>query len=206
MKSRYFRYVEIDKKILDAFVNKHPKLGEFINTKEPFFVRIYKKPYIALIHSIISQDEDNASVIKKWNAMVQVTKIKAKPICELGVESLVSVLDENKAHIVYALSKDVVSGVLDLNQLMKQDDNEIIKILSHYQGLTINTIKTFIIFGCFHQDVICDTDPDFLLGLQIFLNKQNIEQQDINNIKIEYKGQLTLFSLCMWKIRNERVR
>ncbi|MCQ2957066.1 MAG: hypothetical protein MJ233_04555 [Mycoplasmoidaceae bacterium] len=65
MKSRYFRYVEIDKPILNEFIAKHPQLSKFINTNEPFYVRIYKKPYVGLIHSIISQDEDNASVIRK---------------------------------------------------------------------------------------------------------------------------------------------
>lgn len=207
MKSRYFSYVEIDKSILNAFIAKHPKLGNFINTDNPFYVRIYKKPYIGLIHSIISQDENNEEVIKKWNGLTQASRrIKAKQIHELGLESLVSILDHDKANIIFNISNDVLSGILDLEKLAKQSDEEIIKTLSHYQGLTINTIKTFIIFSCFHQDVICDTDQDFLQGLQVFLNKQNVDQQDINNIKIEYKGQLTLFSLCMWKIRNERAK
>ncbi|MCQ2957067.1 MAG: hypothetical protein MJ233_04560 [Mycoplasmoidaceae bacterium] len=110
---------------------------------------------------------------------------------------MVSILDDDKANLITQINKDILSGILDLDEMMKQDEESIIKTFSHYPGLTLNTIKTFIIFSYFQQDILCDTDPDLLLGLQIFLNKQNIDQQDINNIKIEYKGQLTLFSLCM---------
>ncbi|MCQ3907624.1 MAG: hypothetical protein MJ219_02550 [Mycoplasmoidaceae bacterium] len=79
-----------------------------------------------------------------------------------------------------------------------------IDILSKYSGISLNTIKTFALFACFKQNILCNEDEDFIKGLQTFLHKQKITAQDINSIKIKYKGQLTLFSLCMWKIRNER--
>ncbi|MCQ3908946.1 MAG: hypothetical protein MJ200_05490 [Mycoplasmoidaceae bacterium] len=81
--------------------------------------------------------------------------------------------------------------------LVEQSDEAIIKTLRQYQGLSDNTIKTFALFTCFKQNVLCDTDPDFIQGLKIFLNKQDITPEDINHIKVEYNGSLTLFSLCM---------
>ena len=205
MKNRYFKYVNIDWKILLKLVKDHPALKQYVHPGEPFPVRVCKDLYVGLIHTIVGQNETNEQTIIKWNQLNEfVKKVKPKRVNNLTFDILVAIFEKDKASLIKQITEDVVSKKLNLKQLAKQPEIEIQNVLSKYQGLDINTIKTFILFTCFKQNVLCNEDPDFIKGLQIFLNKQNISEEDINNIKIEYEGQLTLFSLCMWKIRNER--
>lgn len=206
MKIRYFKTIQIDVKVLLKFLRDHPPMMEFVHAGEPFYVRVSKKLYPGLIHCIVSQDEDNANTIAKWNQLNDFAK-KMKPnrVNDLTVDILYAIFGKEKGKLIKQISKDIVEEKLDLKQLAQQSEQTIIDTLNQYPNLSINTIKTFALFSCFKQNVLCEEDPDFKKGLQIFLKKQNITQEDINNIKIEYEGQLTLFSLCIWKIKNERV-
>lgn len=205
MKNRYFRHIEIDQKILKDFLNAHPRMANFVSTDFPFHARISKKPYVGLIHTILSQDVNNETLISQWNQLVKVAKkIKAKRIDGLTQEVLANIVGEEKAKLIKQLTYDILIGKIDLDKLRESDDLTIVNTFRNYPALSINSINLFLIFSYFKNDVLCDTDNDFMEGLKIFLDKQNIEMDDINNIKIEYRGQLTLFSLCMWKIKNER--
>ncbi|XQP55764.1 MAG: hypothetical protein ACOQNY_03085 [Mycoplasmoidaceae bacterium] len=204
MKNPYFKFIQIDPKIVESFINKHPSLETFIDKTKPFYVRVTKKIYAGLIHTIISQDETNANVLVIWNQLVDaVKKVSAKRVSKLTDEQLLKILGK-KAELIKRITNDVINGNLDLKTLSKQPEALIYDTLRSYQGLNINTIQTFALFSCFKQDVLCEHDLDFIKGLKIFLNKQKIDEQDINHIKIEYRGQLTLFSLCMWRLNNER--
>ncbi len=206
MKSRYFKFVAIDKPVVDRFVANHPQLSKYVDTTQPFYVRISKKAYPGLIHTIISQDLNSEQIKIQWNQLIDFAKkIKPKKIAKLSNDTLTKIVGQEKASLISQLTTNIINETLDLDLLSKQSEDLIIENLSKYQSLSLNSIKTFAIFGLSKQNILADQDPDFIKGLQIFLNKQNIEQQDINSIKIEYRGELTLFSLCMWKIRNERL-
>lgn len=205
MKNRYFKHIEIDKMLLQNFLNQHPAMTKFVSTSQPFYVRVSKKLYAGLIHTIISQDGTSEQISIRWNQLNDFAKkIKESKILDIDLDVLNKIVGGEKAAVIRNITNDIVEGRLDLKSLAASSEEQIINTLQQYQQLTLNTIKTFALFCCFKQDVLCDQDPDFIQGLQIFLNKQNITEEDINNIKIEYRGQLTLFSLCMWKIRNER--
>lgn len=206
MKSRYFKFVAIDKPVIDRFVSNHPQISKYVDTNQPFYVRISKKAYPGLIHTIISQDLSSEQIKVQWNQLIDFAKkIKPKKIAKLSLDTLTKIVGQEKANLISQLTTNIINETLDLDLLSKQSEDLIIENLSKYQGLSLNSIKTFAIFGLSKQNILADQDQDFIKGLQIFLNKQNIEQQDINSIKIEYRGELTLFSLCMWKIRNERL-
>ena len=65
MKNPFFKSVEIDKRLVQSLVARHPELIPFINPELPFYVRVSKKPYPGLIHTIISDDETNENVISQ---------------------------------------------------------------------------------------------------------------------------------------------
>lgn len=205
MKSPYFRFIEIDKELIQKFLNKFPEFAQYINVDVPFYVRIYRKPYSGLIHTIIGQDENSQTVNDQWIQLHNyVRRVNAKKIASLDNNILVSIVGEDKAKLIKDITSDVVNNKLNLDLMSQCTEDWIIKTLSKYKGLNLNTIKTFMLFCCFKQNILCDEDEDFKIGLKIFLHKEKITSQDINHIKIKYKDYLTLFSLCMWKIRNER--
>lgn len=205
MKNPYFRFIEIDKRIVRQFLFNHSQLEKFVDIQQPFYVRVSKKPYAGLLHTIISDNEINDNVAIKWNQLLTfVKKIKPEKIMSLTPQILIQLFGEKKTNLIRTITDDVINKKLDLKEMAKMSEDNIVSSLSKYPDLSLNAINTFVLFGCFKQNVFCDSDPDFINGLKIFLNKQNISEEDINNIKIEYRGQWTLFSLCMWKINNER--
>ena len=65
MKDKYFKFIEIDKQIIHKFLFDHPQFKKYISEYDPFYVRISKSKFSGLVHTIISQDEDNEKVIAK---------------------------------------------------------------------------------------------------------------------------------------------
>lgn len=205
MKIRYFKFIEIEKEIIQEFINKHPAMKDYVDIDKPFYVRVSKKPYSGLIHTIISEKETSEQVIIKWNQLNDFArKVCARKISKMSLSNLENIVGKEKAEIISNITKAVMDKSLDLKQLINQPTQVIIDTLVQYR-VDVNTAKTFAIFGCFKQDVLCEYDPDFKTGLQLFLKKKDITQEDIKQIRIEYQGQETLFSLWMWKIKNERV-
>jgi len=197
--------VEIDKDIVSLFLQHHPHMQKFIDGDKPFYCRVGLKYYPTLIHHVISQDCDTETAISISNRLLQATgKITPRRVNKLSDWELVdAVKTQEKANLIRQITQDVISKKLRLKQLAKCDTQTIIKTLN-YPGLTLSSLKQYALFGCFKQDVFCSEDPDFIDGLKMYLNKQDITKQDIINIEKEYKTQLTLFSLCMWRIKNER--
>lgn len=205
MKSRYFEFVEIEKEILDHFFSVHSELKGFFNDNIPFTVRISKKPFAGLIHTIISDGETSESLSTKWQQLIDFSKkVTVKNIVALSEIQLVQIVGIEKCRLIKKIAKDVFEGVIDIDSFEKMPSKEIITLLKKYPELTENTINIFLIFSLFKKDILCDTDPDFMTGLKIFLNKKEVTSKDITSIKTKYADSLSLFSLCMWRIRNER--
>ncbi|XQP54870.1 MAG: hypothetical protein ACOQNV_01910 [Mycoplasmoidaceae bacterium] len=205
MRKQYFKFVQIEKDIVVDFISRHQALTKFVNADMPFYVRVYKKPYAGLLHTIIGEGETSENLITKWGQLIDFAgKIKPEWVDHVKDEVLIQILGFEKASLIKKITTDIINKTLDLKMLVEQPDQAIINTLKQYQGLSLNVINTFALFTCFKQNILCDTDPDFIAGLKIFLNKSEILPEDINHIRAEYNGQLTLFSLCMWKIRNEK--
>lgn len=208
MKHRYFKYIDIDKDVLSNFLEKHADLKKFISADKPFSIRISKKLYPSLIHSIICQNETNENALQIAKSLNEKLKgnIKPKKVIKLSNEELVSIFkSEVKANLVKQITLDVIKKKLNLKNLPKCTEEKIYETFSAYKDLLLNTVKTFAIFSCFKNDVFCNEDEDFIEGLKIFLGRNHINEYEFNDIKREYKNESTLFSLCMWRIKNEKV-
>ncbi|MCQ3908947.1 MAG: hypothetical protein MJ200_05495 [Mycoplasmoidaceae bacterium] len=65
MRKKYFKFVQIEKDIVINFLSKHQELTKFVNADMPFYVRVYKKPYAGLLHTIIGEGETSENLITK---------------------------------------------------------------------------------------------------------------------------------------------
>lgn len=204
MKKRFFKFIEISPDVLQSFLDRHPEMKQFISSSSPFYVRIGCKLFPTLVHTILSEsDQDTTQLL---NNFIEVTrgKITAKNIAKIENDILIKTIGFDKANILKLISYDILNKKLNLKQLVKEREYYIYQKLSAYPMLTPTMSKTFAIFGCFKQNVLCNEQKEFINGLKIFLNKNEITQEDIDNISNKYKNELTLFSLCMFRINNER--
>jgi len=204
MNKQYFELKVLDKEQIVSFLNRHPKMKQFIGEDTPFFFRICNQQFPGLLHAIISQFETNENILaitSKFNEVLN-GDISYKTVLSLSDEQLKEILrKEDKAKLVKQICLDIKDGKLNLNELAKQSSDQIIKRLSSYPYINVHTIKEYLLFTCGKSDVFCLEDLDFLMGVYKYIQKKDWTEQDIYNIKDEYKGDETLFSLCMWKIR-----
>lgn len=199
MKRIYFKRILIDKDIILDFFNRHQEMNKFLNKDDSFFIRTCTKPYPGLLHAIISQNQTNNQIIETTAFLSKLLRdnIKPRKVIKLDLEEVFGA----KAPLIKQITQDVISKKLNLKKLMKLSTNQIIDVLTSYEGLNVNTAKEFALFTCGKKDVLCLENFDFLIGLRLFLNKTKISNEDIDKIKNEYTNDGTLFSLCMWKIR-----
>ncbi|MCQ2747724.1 MAG: hypothetical protein MJ223_00290 [Mycoplasmoidaceae bacterium] len=198
MKNPYFKTVEIEKNIIVSFVSRHKEMARFVDPDKPFYVRVSKKPYAGLIHTIISSDASNEQVINQWQSLIAVCKkIKPRRIGKLSHDKLNQIVGKDKSELILAITNDILSKKINLKNLVKLSEEEISSSLKKYPHINLDIINQFLLFTCFKQNVLCEQDKDFIIGLKIFLSKEDIDMDDIKNIKIKYRNELTLFSLCM---------
>lgn len=199
MQKIYFKRMQLDQQIVDTFFARHPEMNKFLNKNDPFFFRVSTILYPGLLHEIICQDEVNNIVVEKTKALNDLLhgNIKAKKVLKLDLDALFG----NKANLIRKISQDIEDDVLKLDILRLTSTEDIVRHLCAYEGLKPNTAKHFALFACGKQDVLCFEDFDFMIGLRMFLNKEVLNQEDIDKIKNEYANDGSIFSLCMWKIR-----
>ncbi|MCQ3915371.1 MAG: hypothetical protein MJ195_01130 [Mycoplasmoidaceae bacterium] len=65
MRKQYFKYVQIEKDVVADFISRHQSLTKFVDADTPFYVRVYKKPYAGLLHTIIGEGETSENLIIK---------------------------------------------------------------------------------------------------------------------------------------------
>lgn len=207
MKSnKYFQIVEINQEVFQKFLSSHIELTRWFDVTKPFYFRVDKKLFACLLSRIIEQDETSNNVMTIESTLEKKIKsIKPKKLLKLSLDELIQIVgNEEKAKTIYQVTKDIVEGKLDLDELSKQLPEVIVERLRQYPFIKTNTIKQFAIFGCYKKNIICDEDPHFIEGLKTFLQKNEITKEDINKIYQDYTTDGTFFTLCMWGINNVR--
>ncbi len=198
MQKVYFKRIQLDPEIINDFFSRHPDMNKFLKKDDAFFFRVSTQLYPGLLHSIISQDETNKNIIDLANKL---NTLLDGDITAKGVLGLDLSIFGNKANLVKQISQDVEDDKLKLTILRLLSTEDIVKQLTAYEGLKVDTAKQFALFTCGKQDVLCFENFDFLIGLRLFLNKDKLDKEDVDKIKKEYQNDGSIFSLCMWKIR-----
>jgi len=204
MNKSYFEIIKLDQEQIKSFLDRHPRMKQFINENEEFRFRICTQQFPGLLHAIISQDASNEDVLEITSKLNEILKSDISHITVLSLddEQMLGIFkNKDKAELVKRICLDIKDKGLKLEELSKLPSDTIIELLSKYPYIKVQTIKEYLIFTCGKGDIFCLEDIDFLTGVYYYLQKKDWTVQDIYNIKDEYKGDETLFSLCMWKIR-----
>ncbi|WP_280770185.1 DNA-3-methyladenine glycosylase family protein [Salipaludibacillus daqingensis] len=96
---------------------------------------------------------------------------KPERVCEIEVDELRKLqFSQRKAEYVIDTSKRIVEGKLDLEQLAKESDEEVIKTLVKVRGIGPWTAENFLMFGLGRMDLFPIQDVGVQNGMKKFYN------------------------------------
>ncbi len=135
-----------------------PHMRQAISQLGPCRLRQEKDRFLMLARSITSQQISSAAaraIIKRLQEQSTNGKVTAEAVRDLGEDALRAVgYSRQKASYLLDLSAGVLDHSLNLNNIGRLDDEEVIAQLTRIRGIGVWTAQMFLIFALGRMDVL----------------------------------------------------
>lgn len=183
-----------------------PIFEEFVGTP----LILDKDPYSSLLKCIIHQQLNMAfaqtlteRLVKKYGFQKEGVYFFPQPevVAGLAVEELRELqFSGRKAEYVIGISKAIHEGDLDLAELEKQSDEEIMKRLVKYRGIGPWTVQNFLLAGLGRQNLFPMAD----IGIQNAIKKlyhmdRKPTMEEMEEYKKDWEPYLSFASMYLWR-------
>lgn len=196
---KYFKY---GNKEMDYLKERDPILGAAIDRIG--FVKREVNPDIfsALISSIISQQISTKAAITVKNRLLElVGEIKPENIIKLDLEEIQKCgMSMRKADYINSIAEAVISKAVDLNNLNKLSDGEVIKELTKLKGVGEWTAEMLLIHSLQRPNVLSFKDLGIRRGLMRLYSLDHISKDGFEVYRNRYSPYNTVASIYLWKI------
>lgn len=196
---KYFKYAN---KEMDYLKERDPILGAAIDRIG--FVKREVNPDIfsALISSIISQQISTKAAITVKNRLLElVGEIKPENIIKLDLEEIQKCgMSMRKADYINSIAEAVISKAVDLNNLNKLSDEEVIKELTKLKGVGEWTAEMLLIHSLQRPNVLSFKDLGIRRGLMRLYSLDHISKDGFEVYRNRYSPYNTVASIYLWKI------
>ena len=196
---KYFKY---GNKEMDYLKERDPILGAAIDRIG--FVKREVNPDIfsALISSIISQQISTKAAITVKNRLLElVGEIKPENIIKLDLEEIQKCgMSMRKADYINSIAEAVISKAVDLNNLNKLSDEEVIKELTKLKGVGEWTAEMLLIHSLQRPNVLSFKDLGIRRGLMRLYSLDHISKDEFEVYRNRYSPYNTVASIYLWKI------
>ncbi|NLN14015.1 MAG: DNA-3-methyladenine glycosylase 2 family protein [Tissierellia bacterium] len=196
---KYFKYAN---KEMDYLKERDPILGAAIDRIG--FVKREVNPDIfsALISSIISQQISTKAAITVKNRLLElVGEIKPENIIKLDLEEIQKCgMSMRKADYINSIAEAVISKAVDLNNLNKLSDEEVIKELTKLKGVGEWTAEMLLIHSLQRPNVLSFKDLGIRRGLMRLYSLDHISKDEFEVYRNRYSPYNTVASIYLWKI------
>ncbi len=205
-KNNHFKYINIPSEMIDNILARNSFLSQHIDKNKTIKVRLMNDLFQCLFHSIICFQRTSEEINSIWNSTwLFCKKLNAKTMSKLNLDQIQAMgLNEEEARLIRSISNDIINKKLNLKKLSSCSDETILEKLSKYKSLNNWIIKTWLIFGCFHNDIFIEEDDDIIESLKYCLGIDIITKQKINNIKQSNEEQCTLLCILLWELLNNK--
>lgn len=196
---KYFKYAN---KEMDYLKESDPILGAAIDRIG--FVKREVNPDIfsALISSIISQQISTKAAITVKNRLLElVGEIKPENIIKLDLEEIQKCgMSMRKADYINSIAEAVINKAVDLNNLNKLSDGEVIKELTKLKGVGEWTAEMLLIHSLQRPNVLSFKDLGIRRGLMRLYSLDHISKDEFEVYRNRYSPYNTVASIYLWKI------
>lgn len=195
----YFRYGEEETSYLKS---KDPILGEIIDKigyiKRPIIPDLYE----ALLHSIVGQQISTKAQETVWKRLIESFQpIIPEHINEFYAEDLQKCgITMRKAEYIKEITKRILDGSLNLNNLKNKSDEEVCIELCNLSGIGVWTAEMLMTFSMQRPNIISYGDLAILRGLRMVYHHRKITPKLFAKYKRRYSPYATTASLYLWAV------
>lgn len=188
---------------LDYLRNTDEKMRKLINVVGDIDRDYIPNPFIALVNSIIFQQLSYKAAVTIWTRFEKfVNEITPENILTHSDEELRKCgLSRTKVQYVKNIAIAVLEHRLNLNEMVKQSDDEIYKQLIDIKGIGIWTAEMFLMFSLCRKDIISYGDLGIRRGIKwLYGLEDEPTKQEFEDFRNRYSPYNTLASFYLWEI------
>jgi DNA-3-methyladenine glycosylase II len=161
--------------------------------------------FTALVSSVVNQQISNKAAATVWDRLSRSAgDITAENLIILGPEKIQKCgMSLRKAKYIEGIAEAVAGGELNIDELTKMTDDEIINRLTKLKGIGIWTAQMLLIFSMQRPDVISWDDLAIRRGLCNLYGHKSIDKVLFNKYKKRYSPYASVASLYIWAVSVE---
>lgn len=195
----YFCYGE---KELNHLKGKDKRLKEAIDTIGFIQRPVYDDLFEALISSITSQQISTKAAKSVWNRLVVLLgEVSPEAFVDVSVEMIQSCgMSMRKAMYIKEIADKVRTGVVDLHEIAKLDDEMVIVQLSALKGIGKWTAQMLLLFCLQRPDVVSWDDLAIRRGMMRLYRHKTLTKVQFERYCKRYSPYGSVASLYLWKL------
>jgi DNA-3-methyladenine glycosylase II len=180
-----------------------PKIRQLIEKKGLIEFKASGDSFESLVEAIISQQLNGqaaTAIFKKLKASVRSETIEAYALSRIPASKLRNAgVSPQKSRYLKDLSSRVVKGRLDLNNLRKLPDEEVIRVLDEVMGIGPWTAQMFLLFTLGRPDILPVDDFGIQMAIQrTYSLRKPPDARRIRKIASNWHPYCSVASLYLW--------
>ena len=198
-----YKQIKIDKEALEHLRTADNKMRMLIDLVGNVDRDYLPNPFIALINSIIYQQVAYKAAITIWKRFEDMfEEITPENILHTSHDSLRKCgLSGTKINYLQNISRAVLNRDIDLENINKLSNEEIIQSLIKIKGIGEWTAEMFLIFSLNREDILSYKDLGIRKGIQWLYNMNNEPTKDeFARLKERYSPFNTAAAFYLWEI------
>lgn len=194
----------MDKKIITHFKQADPILGAVIDTVDIETRALPTNYFLTLCDAIISQqlsEKAGATIYGRFEALFHGGEITPERILEIHEDTFRGVgMSYSKARFVRSLAESVLQKEIDLDELPKLSNDDVIATLTKLKGIGPWTAEMFLMFTLGREDVFSYGDLGLKRAIQkLYKFKSEPTVAQIAKIEKKWSPYRTYACRILWK-------
>lgn len=179
-----------------------PQLGEAIQRIGIVERQVNPDLFASLAHSIVSQQITNRAAAAIWGRVTSLLgSVTPESVCASTAAALRECgLSAPKAGYLLGIAESVTKGRLDIADLKRQPDEEVIRRLTALKGIGIWTAEMLLIFSLQRPDVVSWGDFAIRRGMTRLYHLDELNRPVFNEYRRRYTPYGTVASFYLWEV------
>lgn len=194
-------YIYGDKEI-EYLKNADSVLGAIIDEVGQVKRTVISDLFTALVNSIVGQQISSKAMETVWRRFEErFPHITPEAIDKATIEEIQQCgMSMRKASYIKEAASKIVSGELNVEELYKLSDEEVIEKLSALHGVGIWTAEMILIFCMQRPNIMSWGDLAIQRGLRMLYHHRKIDKKLFQKYKRRYTPYASVASLYLWEI------
>lgn len=182
------------------------KLGQAIERIGMIERRVIPDLFAALVNSVIAQQISAKAADTVWNRLLdRCGDITPRAIAAVDAEQIRQCgLSLRKAGYIKGIGEAVTRGELDLSELSRLPDDEVIRRLSALPGIGAWTAEMLLIFSLQRPNVVSWGDLGIQRGMMRLYGTKKLDRAIFERYRKRYAPYGSVASLYLWRVAAER--